>query len=157
MSRGPHGRFMDGDGGDTETALWSAIEQQEAITPALVDELVKRFADDRDSREALERENRLLRIRIQQLEAEHESRRDAKLDLALNILTHIKGSVEEREQIIIVKEMSFDEATGKLKEEVLPKYAEIGPLDIAEELNICYDLAHELYLALLEEGILRFD
>jgi hypothetical protein len=75
---------------------------------------------------------------------------NAKLDL----LVKRSGA---KEQVIIIREISNEEAMRTLKEEVLPVHETLSTLDIAEALSIPLDQAHILYLQLLEEGILLLD
>ncbi len=61
-----------------------------------------------------------------------------------------------REEIIIVKEISFDEAKKMVEEYIAQKKGEvITPLELSDSLQIPYEVAHEIFLQLIEEGKLE--
>jgi hypothetical protein len=58
--------------------------------------------------------------------------------------------------MIVVKEISFDEAKKMAEEYIMKKEDEyVDPLEIAEALQIPYEQAHEIFLQLIEEGKLK--
>jgi hypothetical protein len=58
----------------------------------------------------------------------------------------------------VVKEISFDEAKKLAEEYIMKKEDEyVDPLEIAEALQIPYELAHEIFLQLIEEGKLKLE
>ncbi len=59
-------------------------------------------------------------------------------------------------QVLVVREVSYDEAKKLLLDYLKDKKGEIvSPLKISEDLQIPYEIAHSLVLELIEEGKLQ--
>jgi len=88
-----------------------------------------------------------------------------KIDEMSNTIESIKREVgelreklEEQERVMFVREISFEEAK-KLAEEYIKNKEDdyIDPLEIAEALQIPYEQAHEIFLALIKDGKLKLE
>lgn len=94
---------------------------------------------------------------------------DAKIDAILSKLvekieSRLKETISEKinisedaeEHVIFVKEISMEDAKKLVEEFISDKKGEIiTALEIAEKLNIPYELAHEIFLQLIKEGKLE--
>jgi uncharacterized coiled-coil protein SlyX len=79
-----------------------------------------------------------------------------KLDLIEDKINHLESKFEEQEEIIVVKEISFEDAKKEVEDYILGKKGEtVSPLDIARDLKIPYETAHEIFLQLIEEDKLK--
>ncbi len=81
-----------------------------------------------------------------------------------NIISKFETAISEKvdmlgnthEQMIVVREIPIEEAKRLVEEFISGKKGEvITPLDIAENLCIPYEIAHEIFLQLIKEGKLE--
>ncbi|MBO8179365.1 MAG: hypothetical protein H0Z19_02640 [Archaeoglobus sp.] len=86
------------------------------------------------------------------------SRLEEKIESRLEELISEKNNIPEdaEEHVIFVKEISMEDAKKLVEEFISDKKGEIiTALEIAEKLNIPYELAHEIFLQLIKEGKLE--
>ncbi len=76
-------------------------------------------------------------------------------------INEIEEILKEREEIIVVKEISVDEAKKMVEQYIKSKIEkgeeQVSPLEISETLGIPYELSHEIFLELVKEGKLRIE
>jgi len=79
-----------------------------------------------------------------------------KLESIERKIEQIESKLEQQEAIIVVKEISFEEAKKMVEDYLSSKKGEIvTPLEIADTLQIPYETAHEIFLQLIDEGKLE--
>jgi|GEM_PF-1290620 hypothetical protein len=79
-----------------------------------------------------------------------------KLERLEEKLDRIEERLKEQEAVTIVKEISLEEAKKIVEEYISHKKGEIiTPLELSDALQIPYEIAHEVFLQLIEEGKLE--
>lgn len=78
-----------------------------------------------------------------------------RLEILENKVKELESLIKS-EKIIVVKEVTFEEAKKLIEDHIKDKKGEItSPLELSQTLQIPYEVAHEVVLKLIEEGKLE--